>query len=68
VVRSHRRIWVLMAIVGYAALDLAAFHEVIWGESALALKVFVVLTILVPLLAGLAWLTRFIDRSGQTLY
>jgi hypothetical protein len=54
-----------MAVVLYAAMDLAAFHAAVAWESAGALALFVLLT-LMPLVAILWWVIRQVRPS--TLY
>jgi hypothetical protein len=55
-----------MAVVLYAAIDLAALRAVFASGSLLRLGIFLFLTVIVPFLAGIWWLVTHIDRD--TLY
>jgi hypothetical protein len=62
--RMTTRSW--MAVVVYAALDLAAHHGAFaWGSMA-ALSIFLVLSLVVPLIVMLGWVNRRVNSS--TLY
>jgi hypothetical protein len=56
----------LMAIVLYAAIDLAAWRAVFAWGSLLGICIFLFLTVMLPLLAGIWWLVTHFDRN--TLY
>ncbi len=66
--RLRWRVRALMAIVFYIAVDCAALYNATWHGSIVWLFIFLLLTLIAPLILGLWWLFKQIDRSGHTLY
>jgi hypothetical protein len=68
IAKPRLRVWMLMVAIPYVAVDCAAFCNAIWhGSKAWAIAC-LVLTVFLPLFAGIWWLARRIDWSGNTLY
>ncbi len=58
----------LLAVILYLAADCASLYNTIWHDSNLWLFVFLTLTLLGPMIVGLWWVLKWLDRSGNTLY